>query len=71
MSKKKSNITVQVTSHVEKALRQLKKKCEREGIVRDMKRQVYFEPNSLKRRKRIMRAIKINLLEIEQNSSKR
>ena len=71
MSKKISNITVQVTSHVEKALRQLKKKCEREGVVRDMKRQVYFEPNSLKRRKRIMRAIKLNLLEIEQNSSKR
>lgn len=71
MSKRKSNITVQVTSHVEKALRQLKKKCEREGIVRDMKRQVYFEPKSLKRRKCIMRAIKINLLEIEQNSSKR
>ncbi len=71
MSKKKSNITVQVTNHVEKALRQLKKKCEREGVVRDMKRQVYFEPKSLKRRKQVMRAIKLNLLEIEQNSSKR
>jgi len=60
MSKKKSNIVIRVTSHVEKALRQLKKKIEREGIVRDMKRVVYFEPNTQKKRKRLMRAIKQN-----------
>ncbi len=62
MSKKKANITIQVTSHVEKALRQLKKKIEREGVVRDMKRQVYFEPPTQKRRKRLIRAIKMNIL---------
>jgi small subunit ribosomal protein S21 len=60
MSKKTSNISIKVTSHVEKALRQLKKKIEREGIVRDMKRLVYFEPNTQKRRKRLMRAMKQN-----------
>ncbi len=62
MSKKKSNIEIRVTSHVEKALRQLKKKIEREGIVRDMKRVVYFEPNTQKKRKRLMRAIKQNYI---------
>jgi small subunit ribosomal protein S21 len=62
MSKKKSNIEIRVTSHVEKALRQLKKKIEREGIVRDMKRVVYFEPTTQKKRKRLMRAIKQNYI---------
>lgn len=60
--RKKSNIEVYVTTNVEKALRQLKKKIEREGVVRDMKRQVYFEPPTQKRRKRLVRAIKANLM---------
>jgi len=63
MSKsKKSNIEISVGMNVEKALRQLKKKCEREGIVRDMKRGVYFEAPTQKRRKRLVRAIKQNLM---------
>ncbi len=62
MSKKKSNIEIQVTSNVERSLRQLKKKIEREGVVRDMKRGVYFEPPTQKRRKRLMRAIKQNFM---------
>lgn len=62
MSKKKPNIEVQVTTHVDKALRKLKKICEREGVVRDMKRLVYFESNTQKRRKRLVRAIKQNLM---------
>ena len=62
MSKKKSNIEIRVTSHVEKALRQLKKKIEREGVVRDMKRTVYFESPTQKRRKKLMRAIKQNFV---------
>lgn len=62
MSKKKSNIEVSVTGgSVERALRQLKKKIEREGVVRDMKRTVYFEPATQKRRKRLVRAIKQNM----------
>ena len=62
MAKRIPNITVNVTTHVDRALRQLKKKIEREGIVRDMKRTVYFEPSTQKRRKRLMRAIKQNYL---------
>jgi small subunit ribosomal protein S21 len=56
----KGNVIVVVNDNVEKALRQLKKKIEREGIVRDMKRGVYYEPPTQKRRKRLMRAIKQN-----------
>ncbi len=62
MSKKRTNIQVPVYGNVDRALRQLKKKIEREGVVRDMKRCVYFEPPAQKRRKRLMRAIKQNLL---------
>ncbi len=62
MAKKKSNIEVSVSGSVERALRQLKKKIEREGVVRDMKRTVYFEPTTQKRRKRLVRAIKQNMM---------
>jgi len=61
---KRFNIEVQSTGNIERALRQLKKKIEREGVVRDMKRQVYFEAPTQKRRKRLMRAIKNNILRI-------
>lgn len=57
---KKANITISVNENVERALKQLKKKIEREGVVRDMKRIVYYEPPTQKRRKRLMRAIKQN-----------
>lgn len=62
MPKRKSNIEIQVTANLERSLKQLKKKIEREGVVRDMKRLVYFEPPTQKRRKRLMRAIKQNLM---------
>lgn len=65
MSKsKKANIEINVTSNVERALRQLKKKIEREGVVRDMKRMVYFESPTQKRRKRLVRAIKQNYIRL-------
>jgi small subunit ribosomal protein S21 len=57
---KKGNVIVHVNDNVERALRQLKKKIEREGVVRDMKRVVYFESPTQKRRKKLMRAIKQN-----------
>jgi small subunit ribosomal protein S21 len=57
---KKINIAINVNDNVERALKQLKKKIEREGVVRDMKRIVYYEPPTQKRRKRLMRAIKQN-----------
>ena len=62
MSKKKANIAISVNDNVERALRQLKKKIEREGVVRDMKRIVYYESPTQKRRKRLVRAIKQNLM---------
>lgn len=64
MSKKKANIQIAVYGNVERALKQLKKKIEREGVVRDMKRCVYFESPTQKRRKRLMRAVKQNLIKI-------
>ena len=60
MSKRKANIAISVNDNVERALKQLKKKMERDGVVRDMKRIVYYEPPTQKRRKRLMRAIKQN-----------
>lgn len=60
---KRSNIEVHVNNaNIDRALRQLKKKIEREGVVRDMKRVVYFEPNTQKKRKRLMRAVKQNFM---------
>lgn len=58
---KKANIIISVSdNNLERALRQLKKRSEREGIVRDMKRVIYHEPESQKRRKNLIRAIKQN-----------
>lgn len=56
------NIEVQVVGNLEKSLRQLKKKVEREGVVRDIKRKAFYEAPTQKRRKRLMRAIKNNIL---------
>lgn len=63
---KRANIQIVVNGNVDRALKQLKKKIEREGVVRDMKRTVYFEAPTQKRRKRLMRAVKQNLLKMSQ-----
>ena len=63
---KKYNIAIMVHDNVERAIRQLKKKIEREGVVRDMKRIVYHEPSTQKRRKRLMRAVKQNAMRMTQ-----
>lgn len=60
--KKVYNIEVHAGENIERSLRQLKKKIEREGVVRDMKRLVYHEPKTQKRRKQLMRAIKNNFM---------
>lgn len=60
--KNKANIEIQVHSSVDRALKQLKKKIEREGVIRDMKRIVYFESPTQKKRKKLMRAVKKNLI---------
>ena len=63
MSNQKAyNIEIQVTGNLERSLRQFKKKLEREGVSRDIKRQVYFEPPTQKKRKRLMRAVKNNMI---------
>ena len=62
MAKKKPNIQVDVRGDANRALRKLKKIVEREGVVRDMKRTVYFESKTQKRRKRLVRAIKLNMM---------
>lgn len=59
---KKSNVEILVGNNVERALKQLKKKIEREGVIRDMKRVVYFESPTQKKRKRLMRAVKQNFI---------
>ncbi len=64
------NVEVYVGDNLERSLKQLKKKVEREGVVRDMKRTVYHEPNTQKRRKRLMRAIKNNFLKNAEHYSK-
>lgn len=60
--RKKFNLAISVNDNLERALKQLKKKMEREGITRDMKRVVYYESPTQQRRKRLMRAIKQNLI---------
>lgn len=60
---RRANIVVLVNDHnIERSLRQLKKRSEREGVIRDMKRLIYHEPESQKRRKRHLRAVKQNWL---------
>ena len=66
-NKKVFNIEISVGENLEKSLKQLKKKIEREGVVRDMKRVVYHEPATQKRRKKLMRAIKNNYLKSIEN----
>lgn len=56
---KKSHVVVTIKGEsLEKKLRQFKKKIEREGIIKDAKKMIYFEPKSQKRRKKLLRAIK-------------
>ncbi len=56
------NVEVSVSGNIDRSLRQLKKKIEREGVIRDIKRSAYFEPPTQKRRKRLVRAIKNNIM---------
>ena len=64
------NISIAVHDNLERALKQLKKKIEREGVVRDMKRIVYYEPPTQKRRKKLLRAIKQNWIRMASQNTK-
>lgn len=60
---RRAHITVTVKDeNIEKKLRQFKKKIEREGVIKEAKAQAYFEAPSVKRRKKKLRAIKIESL---------
>ena len=62
---KKFNIKIYVNNNqLERALKQLKKKMEREGVSRDMKRIVYYEAPTQQRRKSLMRAVKQNAIRL-------
>jgi small subunit ribosomal protein S21 len=57
---RRAHIAVTVKEeNIDKKLRQFKKKIEREGVIRDAKRMVYFESKSQKNRKRLLRAKKV------------
>lgn len=56
------SVTVKGEEPIDKRLRQLKKKIEREGILRDAKKMVYYEPKSQQNRKKLLRAIKMESL---------
>lgn len=59
--RKRFNVEVKSSGNGEKGLRQIRKKMEREGILRKTK-EIYFESPAEKKRKRLIRAIKNNIL---------
>lgn len=57
---RRAHIAVSVKDeNIEKKLRQFKKKIEREGIIKDAKARVYFESPTAVRRRKKLRAIKL------------
>jgi ribosomal protein S21 len=56
---RRAHIVVTVKEDFDKKYRQFRKKLEREKILRDAKKMIYFESDSQKNRKRRMRAIKM------------
>ena len=51
---------------LDKLLRRFKKKCEKEGLVRDMKRSSYYEKPSERRRRKERKSVKrVAKLELE------
>jgi len=57
---RRAHIVVTVKEeNIEKKLRQFKKKLEREGVLKDAKKLSFFESPSLIRRRKRMRAIKM------------
>lgn len=53
MTKKRCNVSVEVSDNdVEKAIRKLRKKCQKDGILRDVKNRRYFDKPSVKKRRK-------------------
>jgi len=53
---------------VDQMLRRFKKLCEKEGLIKDMKRIAYFEKPSEKRRRRLRKAQKRELKTLQEAS---
>ena len=47
---------------IHQMMKRFKKMCEKEGLIKDIKRQSYYEKPSEKRRRRIRKAIRMNEL---------
>ncbi len=52
------SVKVRDTESLESALRHFKKKCEREGILSEIKKREHYEKPSIKRKKKILAARK-------------
>ncbi len=51
-------VKVRGNESVEQMLRRFKKMCEKEGLVKDIKRNAYYEKPSERRRRRLRKSIK-------------
>ena len=51
-------VTVRDEEHFENALRRFKRKCEKSGILTELKKRQYFEKPSVKRKRKDMQARK-------------
>ncbi|MFH1616804.1 MAG: 30S ribosomal protein S21 [Planctomycetota bacterium] len=54
-------VKARVGESVQQMVKRFKKMCEKEGLVRDMKRQSYYEKPSEKKRRRIRKAQRISV----------
>ncbi|KPK76985.1 MAG: 30S ribosomal protein S21 [Phycisphaerae bacterium SM23_30] len=45
---------------IQQMMKRFKKMCEKEGLIKDIKRQSYYEKPSEKRRRRIRKAVRAN-----------
>ncbi len=51
-------VTVREDEHFENALRRFKRKCEKSGVLTELKKRQHFEKPSVKRKRRAMQARK-------------
>lgn len=67
MKPKVFNLEVIVTGNIERSLRQMKKRVEREGVLRDIKKKAHHETETQIRRKNFVRAVKKNVIDHSEN----
>ncbi|MEE8139000.1 MAG: 30S ribosomal protein S21 [Thermoanaerobaculia bacterium] len=51
-------VTVREDEHFENALRRFKRKCEKSGVLTELKKRQHFEKPSVKRKRKVMQARK-------------